>query len=407
MAFKHTLKACVVPILASIAASLLFLGPGPAYTYTALALIGLVWLVTSFYFSYRLSSKPIDTNPLADDHCSAHDELQKLNLEYMELVRTELDQLTSDIVRLNHLVSDANTGLSESFQGLSRESEHQKNMLIDLISEMSGSNDGDKEERSAGMSAFINKAEATLYYFVDTIIGTSKESMRLVYDLDDMSQQFNQVFKLLSDIKSISDQTNLLALNASIEAARAGEYGRGFAVVAEEVRALSRHSEQFSEKINRVVKETTIGIKNARDRVSEIASKDMKVMLESKQKVSDTMHNINVLHDTASKKLNEVSAIAHEIDIKVALAVTSLQYEDIVTQLVGHIEQRISSISKTLVDIDTAYRVERDDGDNPRLLAEKIEIIKADIRDTIDVIKNLKHNPVKQESMAVGDIDLF
>ena len=66
-----------------------------------------------------------------------------------------------------------------------------------------------------------------------------------------MSKEIGNVILI---IKEISSQTNLLSLNATIEAASAGEAGKGFAVVANEVKSLSKKTEESTQQITKQIK---------------------------------------------------------------------------------------------------------------------------------------------------------
>ena len=371
-----------------------------------------VWAVTAIYFQRRSSSTTsnnaatnnqaiaVDSKPVEDS------ELPHLHNQLSQTVHEEMMNVKRDVDRYRAVVSDAIDGLSSSFQGLSDQSQAEKDMLLKLLTDMTGKSKEDSNQTT--IEKFVGDTEKTMYYFIDMIVNTSKESMRLVYNLDDMYEQISQVMSLLGDIKSIAAQTNLLALNASIEAARAGEAGRGFAVVAEEVRALSHRSDQFSNEIHDVVAAAMNGIEAARDVVSEIASEDMNTMLDSKNKVSETMDAINGFHDNATQKLSLVEKMVEEIDEKVALAITSLQFEDIVTQLAGHINRRLTVLDEALNVMEEASAHENVTYDARSLETKKeLEQLQAEVVDSISRLKDLEATPVKQESMDAGAVDLF
>ncbi|MBL4852407.1 MAG: hypothetical protein JKY90_09070 [Gammaproteobacteria bacterium] len=373
------------------------------------AATALAWALTAVYFNVRQPPRKNKKNQkiTSDNTHPNHNRQQQLHNQLSLAMHDEMHNISSDVERYRNVVSNAIGGLAESFQGISQQSQAEKEVLVGLLKDMAGTNTGDDASDEATIEKFISDTEVTLHYFVDTIIDTSKESMRLVYQLDDMYTQISQVMTLLSDIKSIAAQTNLLALNASIEAARAGEFGRGFAVVAEEVRALSHRSDQFSNEINCVVSGAMQGIQNARGVVSDIASKDMKIMLNSKKKISATMEGINDFHDNATSKLSVVEEMVEEIDNKVALAITSLQFEDIVTQLGGHIEKRLSVLDDALGTMEKANRHEHITNTDSLAAEQALERLQEDVLNSINRLKELETTPVKQEDMTTGEIDLF
>ncbi|WP_306522802.1 PAS domain-containing methyl-accepting chemotaxis protein [Rheinheimera sp.] len=105
----------------------------------------------------------------------------------------------------------------------------------------------------------FSQGELLLKQSVDNSGAVNLEVNKAATLLQQLAEQSQAIYAMVSTIRSIADQTNLLALNAAIEAARAGEHGRGFAVVADEVRHLASSTGKSTVEIETVVK-TNLGL---------------------------------------------------------------------------------------------------------------------------------------------------
>jgi len=318
-------------------------------------------------------------------------------------VSNENIEIADEVHRISKMVNEATTELAESFTKMNVQAGQQKKLMNAIL------NGHDESSGDISMNDFIEDTSNMMNYFIETIVNTSKESVRLVYKLDDLCEKVVSIEILLKDLKFISDQTNLLALNASIEAARAGEHGRGFAVVADEVRNLSMSSGNFSNQIHNVVAEAVSGIKEAREVIDSIASRDMRFVIDAKSKNTQLSEQICEIQNKSEESMHEVSAIAGNIDESVNAAIRSLQFEDIATQLASHIIERTNNISHISNELSTAI-------DSSELLMRQgnesefvsgINSIRQVCKSSIEYIDNIKGSPVSQEKMDAGDIDLF
>ena len=150
------------------------------------------------------------------------------------------------------------------------------------------------------------------------------DSAAALQQLRDQTQQINRVVEV---IKGIAEQTNLLALNAAIEAARAGEAGRGFAVVADEVRSLSKRTQdstqeiaQTVENLQRVVSQSVTLMEEACSQAdgdigSVLAMGDeLQNIVDSVQRVSDRLAQIATAAEQQAATADEVSGNIQQVD---------------------------------------------------------------------------------------------
>lgn len=358
-----------------------------------------------FYFTHYKNNHPIKELDTSTSVSACVVEQNECYAVVTQKIGAENVAIADEVYRISSMVSEATTELAESFNQMNEQACQQKKLMNDMLT---GHSDEDSGEQIS-IDDFINDTSNMMNYFIDTIVNTSKESVRLVYKLDDLCDKVVSIETLLKDLKFISDQTNLLALNASIEAARAGEHGRGFAVVADEVRNLSMSSGNFSNQIHNVVAEAVEGIKEAREVIDTIASRDMRFVIDSKSKNSKLSEQICEIQQKSEESMHAVSEIAGSIDESVSAAIRSLQFEDIATQLAGHVIERsnnISHISNELSTVIGSSASSITEGNDVELI-DMFNDIRQACESSIEYIDDIKGSPVSQEKMDAGDIDLF
>jgi len=315
-------------------------------------------------------------------------------------------QMRGELSSIRNLVSDAVQTLQQSFEGLNQQVAMQQSIINKMVSGMNGAEND--QEGNVSFAAFTEHTDEVLRYFIDYVVSLSAGSMNMVGQMDDMSDCMDEVNNLLDDVKAIANQTNLLALNAAIEAARAGDSGRGFAVVADEVRKLSQRSTRFNEEIRTVLATAQENVDEARATVGELASKDMNFALKSKNRVDEMMVHIGTLNQKTESHIAEISAITGCINGYVGDAVRSLQFEDLVAQLTEFTSSHLERVENMIQGIDEGIkelRLNPDDGIDAYIkgldeVCERVAVLDKATQAEL-------HNPVSQENMSEGEVELF
>lgn len=313
----------------------------------------------------------------------------------------QFSSIDGEAARVQKILSDAIAELTDSFHGMHANVSEQQRVALSITD-----NAGDGSV-TAQIDNFIGETSITMQRIVDTIVANSKVGMELVELTDSIAKRTTEVDRILSEIGGIAKQTNLLALNAAIEAARAGEAGRGFAVVADEVRELSTRTAQFSGEISHVMSGMSQAVKDTEVAIQRMASQDMTFALESKERVEAVVSQVQKISNDRSVAISQLGEAAGRVDAQVNRAVTALQFQDIVSQLVAHVGRRVETMREAAMRIDElAKGIESQTCDGVAVREVCNEMLRlGEHLDTVDV--SGKHNPVAQVALSHGDIELF
>jgi methyl-accepting chemotaxis protein len=367
----------------------------------AVVAVALAWVMTCAWLlratGSRRASPPDNTleRPPVDPWHIAIEEISAL-------IDRETGNVHAETGRVRTLVTEAVHKLAESFQNLGVQTRSNEDMVHEIIARHSGvkGTAGEQENRLH----IKHEASELLEHFIKTLVEISKQSVKTVHEIDDMVEQMDAIFNLLENVKGIADQTNLLALNAAIEAARAGEAGRGFAVVAEEVRQLSRRSNDMNEEIRRHVTAGREAIANVRTTVGEMAARDMNATIQIKERVDRAFEEADTFNQYLAGRIGELSGISEQIDAAVGNAVRSLQFEDIVVQALGVADRHVEHLN-VLSDMLDGLCAETSSGaEEPGACLPKIRDRVRELSAAWDVDS---HKSVSQVSMDAGATELF
>ena len=327
--------------------------------------------------------------------------------EYAGEFGAQCDAVKAELAQLEGILSDAIEKLVSSFNSLHSHSVNQQNVAVSITR---GELADGKSANAVSLDRFISETSETLHSFVEAMTENGQTAATLVARVSSIRQQVDRILSVLSEIEGISSQTNLLALNAAIEAARAGEMGRGFAVVAEEVRALSDRTKDFSAQIRDDMERMHASIQEAERDIHKMAARDMDAAMASKQRVDQTMGEVQRVNATMERHVEELGQIARAVEADVNTAVTALQFQDMAAQLINHARKRVAEIEASLADVvrlpETLTRVAESMEDD-QSLAQAYAVIEQMHARLGEIRNRTARSPVRQDEIASGEVELF
>lgn len=369
-----------------------------------ISLLSLTLLKSAGSKTIKETDKAQSSKDLGEELFDQYDLLHKKVLLQSSV---QFDQINTEIDQALDIVTSATQELSGSFTGLESESAGQQEMLKGLVEElMSVASGNEQQTQTDDLQNSTIETKKIIEGYILMIQKMVNTNGQIDASFSEMNKHVESVVQLVDDVSQITSQTNLLALNAAIEAARAGEAGRGFAVVAEEVRNLSQRTQQFSDQIGEKVSAIETSINSVAGSVEEVAKTDMNEALEAQTSITDMWENMSSLNQSTTVQSQQIFDISSKIRDHVVAGVISLQFEDMISQLLAHTRKRSGALQDFVHGMSNLHS----DGSNSDY-KERVTSANTALNALIDqnstVFDQLETKAVSQQSMDVGEVEMF
>lgn len=309
--------------------------------------------------------------------------------------------------QIQELVDSATTKLSNSLFGLEEDSSNQQKMLRQLVNQLVSVATGKEfSEQSAGLHSFVEQTESVIQQFAKTVSDNNESKSEISTNFIAMRGHVDAVTKLLDDVNQITSQTDLLALNAAIEAARAGDAGRGFAVVADEVRNLAQRTSQFSEQIRGLLVGIDESINNVDSAMHKAEVSGSSAATESQQNVGQMKDELISLNQLASEQSQQINELSKSIQNLIEEGVISLQFDDIVRQLLEKSLARSKILEHYLKSLIVSHQDSGISRFEDRFKA-RIKDLNLAIDTGRELFSALNDSSITQSDVTTGAVELF
>jgi methyl-accepting chemotaxis protein len=318
----------------------------------------------------------------------------------------QFEQILSENRQVQDILADAVDRLITSFTTLEEQSRQQQTLALNLTGRGQGGHT--PQETSLDFESLRRDIERVLTTFVEASRSNSRAARELVAQMGQTSSQFQTVLGMLGEVKKIAAQTNLLAINATIEAARAGQAGRGFAVVAEEVRLLSVHSNKFSEQIGEQVHGISTALQSVEATIHKMADQESQLVATASSRVGELMEKTQAFNRHVEDSAEKIGQLSEYVETGVRTAVTSLQFQDMSTQVIGHVNTRLELLGSILSGMAELPLAVEGAGAGVKETCEcRLQQFNQTLTAASELVEKAHHSPVSQKSLETGEIELF
>jgi methyl-accepting chemotaxis protein len=203
---------------------------------------------------------------------------------------------------------------------------------------------GQDLEAQDGLVGVLAAARATCETLLARLEQNSARAEAVVARMAAVEDGIREVQRTVRRVEQIATSTRLLALNATIEAARSGRYGRGFAVVATEITHLADASRRTSQDIAAGIARVRDDVHGCAAQVGELAGTGRREAERSRGEVQAALEALAAGHAALRALVTRSVDGSEQVARDIARAVRGLQFQDAMSQRLGHVVHGVAGV---------------------------------------------------------------
>jgi methyl-accepting chemotaxis protein len=264
-------------------------------------------------------------------------------LELSELERRAFAAMARELTATSSVIESSAIDLSHRFQVLAENARAQV-ARVEAVTATARSINVDG--RAIPLSEATHFIEDVLVKVINTVLAVSKNAMRMVYSLDDVTVDVEGAGTCVAELQAINRQTRFLALNAAIEATRAGKNGAAFEVIAREIRVLSNQTEKSVGTVSGRIASVSTSLRRSQEVLREIATVDMSEHIIAKERLDGLLTGIMAQNADFTTILSETADASTALSATIAPLVMGLQFQDRTSQYLAHVIEALGTLGE-------------------------------------------------------------
>jgi methyl-accepting chemotaxis protein len=277
------------------------------------------------------------------DVAGTAEDLLRRWLELSELDRRAFIAMARELTSSSSVIEQSAIDLSERFQNLA---EHARGQMARVESVIAIAQSIKVDGQEVALSEATGFIENILIKVIDTVLAVSKNAMRMVYALEEVTQEVGDAEKCVSQLHTINRQTRFLALNAAIEAARAGANGGAFSVIAHEISELAKQTDVAARTVGERIMSVNKSVRRSREVLQTIATTDLAEHIIAKEKLDALLAGMMTQNAEFNAILAETAGASAELSATIGPLTMGLQFQDRTTQHLMHVIEALGTLGQ-------------------------------------------------------------